>query len=181
MDDEGVAGAETWFPAIRTSNLPSPSEPLRGGAVPTETLTARDLARPRDPGQKLGDAIRLAPAPRLWPEPGARHAPPSGDVECVTPILQSENDTYDSPADFQPSEAARGLGKPQFVVLTLLVVTVLVTAPSVIAVIVMINSNFDVSSGWQKLTADLSSFVTYARFVVAPILAFTVWRAPREQ
>jgi hypothetical protein len=116
-----------------------------------------------------------------WLEPSALHAPPNGDVECVKPILQSENDTYDSPADFQLSEAERGLGKPQFVVLTLLVAAVLVTAPSVIAVIVMIRSNVDLSSGLQKSTADLSSFVTYARFVAAIILAFTVWRSPRQQ
>jgi len=96
-------------------------------------------------------------------------------------IVQPELESCSTPLDSHLSEDARGLGQPRFAISVLIVTALLMTAPSLIAGITMLNSSFDLSSGWSKQASDLSLGVSCAGLLVAIALALMVWKGPREQ
>ena len=96
-------------------------------------------------------------------------------------IVQPELESCSTPLDSHLSEDASGLGQPRFAISVLIVTALLMTAPSLIAGITMLNSSFDLSYGWSKQASDLSLGVSCAGLLVAIALALMVWKSPREQ
>lgn len=113
---------------------------------------------------------------------GAGFTPqPSHAFDRVQPISRPELGGCDASLNSHLSEDANRLGKPWFAILVLILTAVLMTTPSLIAVITILNTSFDLSHAWSKRGSDLSSELSYAGLLIALLLAFTVRKAPREQ